>query len=48
MLQCHTLKHLEMYHDEKLKFFKHIKQKILKTKKGIEVIWKLRHILPRH
>ena len=43
---CH--KHLEMYLDEKLNFLQHIKEKTSKANRGIGVIQKLRHILPRH
>ena len=41
-------KHLGMYLDEKLNFLQHIKEKISKANRGIGVIRKLRHILPRH
>ena len=43
---CH--KHLGMYLDEKLNFLQHIKEKTSKANRGIGVIRKLRHILPRH
>ena len=43
---CH--KHLGMYYDEKLNVLRHIKEKTLKANRGIGVIRKLRHILPRH
>ena len=43
---CH--KHLGMYLDEKLNFLQHIKEKTSKANRGIGVIQKLRHILPRH
>ena len=37
-----------MYLDEKLNFLQHIKEKTSKANRGIGVIRKLRHILPRH
>ena len=37
-----------MYLDEKLNFLQHIKEKTSKLNRGIGVIEKLRHILPRH
>ena len=43
---CH--KHLGMYLDEKLNFLQHIKEKTSKANRGIGVIRKLSHILPRH
>ena len=43
---CH--KRLEIYLDEKLNFLQHIKEKTSKANRGIGVIQKLRHILPRH
>ena len=43
---CH--KHLGMYYDEKLNVLRHIKEKTSKANRGIGVIRKLRHILPRH
>ena len=46
---AHTLcqKHLGMHLDEKLNFNPHVKEKITKTNKGIGVIRKLAHVLPR-
>ena len=41
-------KHLGMYIDKKLSFLQHIKEKTSKFNRGIGVIRKLRHILPRH
>ena len=41
-------KHLGMYLDGKCNFLQHIKEKISKANKGIEVIWKLWHILLKH
>ena len=41
-------KHLGLYLDERLNFSHHIKEKISKACKGIGVIRKLHHILPRH
>ena len=46
LTNCH--KHLGMYLDKKLNFLQHIKEKISKANRGIGVIQKLRHILPRH
>ena len=43
---CH--KHLGMYLDEKLNFLQHVKEKLSKANRGIKVIRKLRHVLPRH
>ena len=43
---CH--KHFGMYLDEKLKFLRHIKEKKSKANRGIAVIRKIRHIIPRH
>ena len=43
---CH--KHLGMYYDKKLNVLRHIKEKTSKANRGIGVIGKLRHILPRH
>ena len=40
-------KHLGMHLDEKLNFNTHIKGKIAKANKGIEIILKLAHLLPR-
>ena len=40
-------KHLGMHLDEKLNFNTHVKEKITKAKKGIGVIRKLAHVLPR-
>ena len=37
-----------MYLDEKLNFLQHIKEKISKAHRGIGLILKLRHKLPRH
>ena len=37
-----------MYRDEKLNFLQHIKEKTSKANRGIGLIQKLRHILPRH
>ena len=43
---CH--KHLGMYLDKKVHVLQQIKEKISKANRGIEVIWKLRHMLRRH
>ena len=43
---CH--KYLGMYLDKKLNFLQHIKEKISKAHRGIGVIPKLTHKLPRH
>ena len=43
---CH--KHLGMYYDKKLNVLRHIKEKTSNANRGIGVIGKLRHILPRH
>ena len=40
-------KHLGMHLDEKLNFSTHIKEKIAKANKGIGIIRKLAHALPR-
>ena len=40
-------KHLGMHLDEKLNFNTHVKEKITKANKGIGVIRKLAHVLPR-
>ena len=40
-------KHLGLYLDEKLNFSQHIKIKISKANKGIGIIKRLSHILPR-
>ena len=40
-------KHLEMHLDEKLNFNMHINKKIAKANKGIGIIHKLAHLLPR-
>ena len=40
-------KHLGMHLDEKLNFNIHIKEKIAKANKGIGIIRKLAHVLPR-
>ena len=40
-------KHLGMHLDEKLNFNTHIKEKIAKANKGIGIIRKLTHVLPR-
>ena len=40
-------KHLGLYLDEKLNFNHHINVKISKANKGIEIIKRLSHILPR-
>ena len=40
-------KHLGMHLDEKLNFNTHIKEKIAKANKGIGIICKLAHVLPR-
>ena len=40
-------KHLGMHLDEKLNFNTHIKEKIAKANKGIGIIRKLAHVLPR-
>ena len=37
-----------MYCDEKLNFLQHIKEKTSKANRGIGLIQKLRHKLPRH
>ena len=37
-----------MCRDEKLNFLQHIKEKTSKANRGIGLIQKLRHILPRH
>ena len=42
---CH--KHLGMHLDEKLSFNNHLKEKIANANKGIGLIHKLAHILPR-
>ena len=41
-------KHLGIYLDEKLNFSHHIKEKIFKACKGIDVIRKLHYVLPRY
>ena len=43
----HYQKHLGLYLDEKLNFNHHINVKISKANKGIEIIKRLSHILPR-
>ena len=40
-------KHLGIYLDEKLNFNTHIKENIAKANKGIGIIHKLAHVLPR-
>ena len=40
-------KHLGMHLDEKLNFNTHVEEKITKANKGIAVIRKLAHVLPR-
>ena len=49
VLVAHTpcQKHLGMHSDEKLNFQTHIKEKIAKANKGIEIICKLAKVLPR-
>ena len=41
-------KHLGMHLDEKLNFNTHVKEKITNANKGIGVIRKLAHVLPRN
>ena len=41
-------KHLEMYLNKKLNSLDHTKEKPINAKKGIRVILKLKHILPRY
>ena len=41
------LKHLGIYLDEKLNFKMHIETVLCNVNKGISIIEKLRHILPR-
>ena len=41
-------KHLDLYLDEKINFSYHIKEKIPKACKGIDVIRKLHYVLPTH
>ena len=41
-------KHLEIYLDEKLNFYNHIKEKISKANKGIGILRKLYNVLPRN
>ena len=40
-------KHLGMQLDEKLNFNHHVKEKITKANKGVGLIHKLAHVLPR-
>ena len=45
--ELHTKKHLGIYLDKKLNFKMHIETVLFKVNKGISIIKKLRHSLPR-